>query len=129
MARRRNDSGQDSGEVMMILAEGHLRGADLFILIGYFALMFGIGVYFYRHIRQMKDFFSGGNKIPWWLSGVSYYMSCFSAFAFITYSAMAYQFGWLAVTLFWIMAPATLASVLFFASKWRRARIDSPVEY
>jgi solute:Na+ symporter, SSS family len=117
------------GEMMMVEAEARLRGADLFILIGYFVLMFGIGAYFYRHIRQMKDFFSGGNKIPWWLSGVSYYMSCFSAFAFITYSAMAYQFGWVAVTLFWIMAPATLASVLFFASKWRRARINSPVEY
>jgi len=113
----------------MILAEARLQGADLFILVGYFVLMFGIGVYFYRHMREMKDFFSGGNNIPWWLSGISYYMSCFSAFAFITFSAMAYQFGWVAVTLFWVMAPATLVSVLFFATRWRRARIDSPVEY
>lgn len=114
---------------MTIFAQARLQNADLFILVGYFVLMFGIGVYFYRHMRQMKDFFSGGNNIPWWLSGISYYMSCFSAFAFITFSAMAYQFGWVAVTLFWVMAPATLVSVLLFATRWRRARIDSPVEY
>jgi len=113
----------------MILAAGQLRFPDYFVLIGYFVLMLGIGAYFYRHIKRMKDYFSGGNCIPWWLSGVSYYMSCFSVFAFIAYAALAYDYGWLGITVFWIMAPATLVSVLFFSKKWRRARIDSPVEY
>ncbi|MHC4444446.1 MAG: sodium:solute symporter family transporter [Planctomycetota bacterium] len=114
---------------MVILAAVQLRFPDYFILIGYFVLMLGIGAYFYRYIQRMKDYFSGGNRIPWWLSGVSYYMSCFSVFAFIAYAALAYDYGWLGITFFWIMAPATLVSVLFFSKKWRRARIDSPVEY
>ena len=33
------------------------------------------------------------------------------------------------MTIFWVMAPATMVSVIFFSAKWRRARIDSPVEY
>lgn len=114
---------------MELLAAGQLRGPDYFILIGYFVLMLGVGTYFYRYMKGLKDYFSGGNKIPWWLSGISFYMASFSAFSFISFSALAYQFGWVAVTIFWMMLTGTLASVLFFAKRWRRARIDSPVEY
>lgn len=114
---------------MIMLAAGVLKGPDYFILAGYFALMLGIGAYFYRFMRGMKDYFSGGNRIPWWLSGVSFYMTSFSAYAFITYSALAYTYGWVGVTLLWVSMVATLVSVTFFAKRWRRARIDSPVEY
>ncbi|MFH1740090.1 MAG: TIM barrel protein [bacterium] len=108
---------------------GKVRGPDYFMLIGYFVLMLGIGVYFYRFMRGMKDYFSGGNEIPWWLSGASFFMSSFSVFAFVSYSALAFKYGWVAVTLYWVTVPATIFSVVLFAKKWRRARIDSPVEY
>jgi solute:Na+ symporter, SSS family len=114
---------------MTMLAAGILKGPDYFILAGYFALMLGIGAYFYRFMRGMKDYFSGGNRIPWWLSGVSFYMTSFSAYAFIAYSALAYSYGWVGVTLLWLSMFATMVSVTFFAKRWRRARIDSPVEY
>jgi SSS family solute:Na+ symporter len=114
---------------MSMLAAGILRGPDYFILVGYFILMLGIGAYFYRFMQGMKDYFSGGNRIPWWLSGVSFWMSSFSVFAFVFYSGLAYKYGWVAVTIYWVTVPATLVSVLFFSVRWRRARIDSPVEY
>jgi len=114
---------------MMLFAQGQVTAPDYFMLIGYFVLMLGIGVYFYRFMRGMKDYFSGGNTIPWWLSGASFYMSSFSVFAFVYYSALAYKYGWVAVTLYWVTIPATIFSVVLFAKKWRRARIDSPVEY
>ncbi len=117
---------------MTMLAEaqaGGLRGPDYFILVGYFVLMLGIGAYFYRYMKGMKDYFTGGNRIPWWLSGISYYMASFSAFAFVNYSAVAYRYGWVAVSMYWVTVPAALFSVLFFAVRWRRARVVSPVEY
>ena len=113
----------------MIDTHGSLQVPDYAMIIGYFVLMLGIGTYFYRYMRGIKDYFSGGNNIPWWLSGVSFYMSSFSAFAFISYSSLCYQFGWVGITLLWVAVPATLFSTLFLAGKWRRARIDSPVEY
>jgi SSS family transporter len=113
----------------MPLNGSQLQLPDYIVLVGYFALILGVGAYFYRHMKGMKDYFSGGNNIPWWLSGVSFYMSSFSVFAFVGYSAIAYKYGWVAVTLFWASVPATMASVLLFSKKWRRARIDSPVEY
>ncbi len=106
-----------------------LQGPDYAMIAAYFVLMLGIGAYFYRYMRGIKDYFSGGNNIPWWLSGVSFYMSSFSVAAFIFYPALCYRHGWVGVTLLWVAVPATLFSVLLLARKWRRARIDSPVEY
>ena len=114
---------------MNILAAGKLYGPDYFIIVAYFVLMLGVGVYFYRYIKAMKDYFTGGNRIPWWLSGVSYYMSSFSAFAFVAYSGLAYKYGVFGVTFYWVTVPAAAFGVIFFAKRWRRARISSPVEY
>jgi solute:Na+ symporter, SSS family len=114
---------------MIAPPSGQLAAPDYLILAGYFTLMLGIGIFFSRYMRSIKDYFSGGNRIPWWLSGVSFYMATFSAFGFVSYSALAYLYGWVAVTIFWICAAGTITSVIFFSRKWRRARIDSPVEY
>lgn len=108
---------------------GHLQGPDYFMIVGYFVLMLGIGLYFARYMQDMKAYFSGGNSIPWWLSGVSFYMSSFSVAAFIFYPSLCYLYGWVGITLLWVAVPATLFSALFLAAKWRRARIDSPMEY
>ncbi|HPS54741.1 MAG TPA: hypothetical protein PLP05_04005, partial [Sedimentisphaerales bacterium] len=114
---------------MAILAAGKLAGPDYFILVGYFILMLGIGAYFYRYMKGLKDYFSGNNKIPWWLSGISLYMSGFSAFAFIAYSELAFKYGLVAVSIWWFGVPVLIISMLLFAQKWRRMRFDSPVEY
>ena len=110
-------------------AQGSLQLPDNFMIAGYFILMLAIGVYFYRYMKRMKDYFRGGNSIPWWLSGVSFYMTSFSVAAFVFYPSICYRHGWVGVTLLWVAVPATLFSVLLFAKRWRRARIDSHVEY
>ncbi len=108
---------------------GNLAPPDVLIVVGYFVLMIGIGVYFYSRMRGMKDYFTGANAIPWWLSGVSFYMSSFSVAAFVFYPGLCYRHGWVGVTLLWVSIPATIFSVTFFAVRWRRARVTSPVEY
>lgn len=109
--------------------QGRMAAPDLFMIAGYFVLMLGIGVYFYGRMKHIKDYFSGGNTIPWWLSGVSFYMGSFSVAAFVFYPGLCYRYGWVGVTLLWVAVPATMFSAGLFAVKWRRARVDSPVEY
>ena len=99
-----------------------IQGPDYVLLVGYFVLMLGIGLYFYRYMKGMKVFFTGGNKIPWWLSGVSFYMSSFSAYAFVVFSGQCFSFGWVGLTLFWVSMPAALFSAILFSALWRRAR-------
>ena len=110
-------------------AQLRLAAADYLVVAGYFVIVLWIGFWFRNRLEAAKDYFAGGNRIPWWLAGISHYMSSFSAFAFIAYAQMGYTHGWVAVTLFWATIPACLAGGLFFAKRWRRARVITPVEF
>lgn len=106
-----------------------LSAADHVVIVGYFVLLAGVGLYFWRRMRRVSDLFTAGNAIPWWLAGVSFYLTAFSAFTFVAYSEMAYRYGLVAVTLTWSSAAAMLTGTILLAGKWRRARIISPVEF
>lgn len=106
-----------------------LAASDYVVVIGYFVLVVWIGLWFRRKLTSMGDYFAGGNQIPWWMAGISHYMSSFSAFSFIAYAQMGYLYGWVAVTLFWVSIPACIGGGLFFAKRWRRARVVTPVEF
>jgi SSS family solute:Na+ symporter len=106
-----------------------LHLADHIVIVGYFLLLTAIGAYFWRRMRHARDFFVGNRDIPWWLSGVSFYMTGFSAFTFIAYSEMAYRHGVVAITLAWSAAVAMAVGTVALAARWRRARIISPVEF
>src|SRR6266542_950682 len=106
-----------------------LQLADHIIIAGYFIFLTAIGVYFWKRMRHVRDFFTGGNAIPWWLAGVSFYLTGFSAFTFVAYSEMAYRYGFIAVTLAWSSAVGMVVGTFLLASRWRRARILSPIEF
>ena len=106
-----------------------LHTGDHIIIVGYFALLTLIGIYFWKRMRHVRDFFTGGNAIPWWLAGVSFYLTGFSAFTFVAYSEMAYRFGFVAVTLAWSSAVGMVVGTLLLSARWRRARITSPIEF
>src|SRR5579885_979608 len=106
-----------------------LQISDYVVIAGYFLLLALIGIYFWKRMRHVSDFFAGGNSIPWWLAGVSFYLTAFSAFTFVAYAEMAYRYGLVAVTLVWSSAAAMLVGTIFLAGRWRRARIISPVEF
>ena len=103
--------------------------ADYLIVAGFFLVMLGIGVFFAGRMRNLNDFFGGGQEVPWWVSGVSLYMTSFSAFAFVSYSALAYTDGFVAVTIWWLVAVCSVISARFFAARWRRAAATTPLEY
>lgn len=102
---------------------------DYIVIFGYFAVVLLVGVYFNKRQVASQDYFAGGQQVPWWLAGISHYMSSFSAFTFIAYSQMAYMYGFVAITLFWTTVPACAMGGLIFARRWRRARVITPVEF
>jgi SSS family solute:Na+ symporter len=106
-----------------------LELADHVVILGYFALLMLVGVYFWRRMRDVRDLFAGGRAVPWWLAGISFYLTGFSAFSFVAYSEMAYRYGLVALTLAWSAAAAMLVGTVFLAARWQRARIVSPVEF
>lgn len=107
----------------------HLSFPDYLVVGGYFAIVLWVGFYFRNYLTTAKDYFAGGHQVPWWMAGISHYMSSFSAFSFIAYAQIGYSYGWVAVTLFWASVPACILGGLIFARRWRRARIITPVEF
>ena len=106
-----------------------LAYADYAVIAVFFAVMVGVGIYYSRRAKSDAQFFGGDKSVPWWLSGVSFYMNSFSALAFVMYSALAYQYGWVPVTVSWLSVPAVLLGAWFLAIRWRRAAKGSPIDY
>ena len=108
---------------------GHISIVDYLVVVVFFAAMVCVGVRYARRSMTSDQFFGGDKVVPWWLSGISFYMNSFSALAFVMYSALAYKFGWVPVTVSWLSVPAVLLGAWFLAVRWRRAATGSPIDY
>lgn len=107
---------------------------DRAALGGYFLVMLLIGLWSHRHVGNVSDYFTGGGRMPWWLSGISHHMSGYSAAVFVAYAAIAYSYG---VTVYvWAFLPLALGTAVgawLFAPRRQRLRqryaVASPLEY
>jgi len=106
-----------------------LQLTDYVVIAGFFAVMLAIGFYFARRMRNASDYFAAGKQVPWWLSSVSYWMSSFSAFAFVAHSALAYQHGLVPLTIWWAAGVMLIIAGHLVATRWRRVGTTSPVEF
>ncbi len=102
---------------------------DVSFILVYFLIIMGIGLYFMKVNKGGKEYFTGGSMIPWWMSGISLYMGNFSAWIFTGAAGFAYTAGWFTI-LYLAMGPiAYLIGSSLTASKWRRTRSISPLQY
>ncbi len=102
---------------------------DVVIIFTYFLIILGIGLYFMKVNKGGKEYFTGGNMIPWWMSGISLYMGNFSAWIFTGAAGFAYSAGWFVILYFAVGPIAYLIGTSMTASRWRRTRSISPLEY
>jgi solute:Na+ symporter, SSS family len=96
---------------------GHI---DIWVIIVFSTLVFICGMSFARSGSNMKSFFAAGGALPWWMSGLSLFMSFFSAGTFVVWGSIAYTSGWVAISIQWTMAIAGLIIGFFIAPRWRK---------
>ena len=106
-----------------------MHRADIAVLFTYFVAMISVGVVYSRRAKSLDMYFAGGKQLSWWLGGVSVLMAQVSTFSIVVYSAMGYQYGFVALTLYWTTVPAFLIATWLFATRWRRAGIITPTEF
>lgn len=100
-----------------------------YTVIGIFlAFMVGIGIYFRNVCKNTSDFLRGGGSMSWYLSGASNFMVTFSAWTFVGCAGKIYKTGTLLITLFVFNAVAYLLIALFFAHRFRRMRVITPID-
>ena len=66
--------------------ETTLGALDVAVIVAYFATTLSVGLFMGRFVKNAKDFFSGGKKVPWWMGAISSYMAMISSFVFIAHA-------------------------------------------
>ncbi|MBR6585499.1 MAG: sodium:solute symporter [Firmicutes bacterium] len=94
----------------------------IIMLIVFFAITIGIGVYCKKQATDVRGFVLGGRSVGPWLTAFAYGTSYFSAVIFIGYAG---QFGWkYGVAATWIgLGNAFIGSLMAWAVLGRRTRI------
>ena len=94
----------------------------LSMLIVFFAVMVGIGLYCRRHATDVSGFVLGSRSVGPWLTAFAYGTSYFSAVVFVGYAG---QFGWkYGIAATWAgLGNAFLGSLLAWAVLGRRTRV------
>ncbi len=92
---------------------------DTTVIFIFSAFVLAIGLLFARTGRNLKSFFAGGEAVPWFIGGLSLFMSFFSAGTFVAWGSIAYKHGWVAITIQWTMCIGALVTGLFLAPRWK----------
>lgn len=102
---------------------------DWTVLALYLAGTVLIGVFLGRFIKNSSDMFSAGGQSPWWISGLSAFMTMFSANTFVVWGGIAYEHGLVAIVINLCYGIAAIAAGFTVAGKWKNMGISTPAEY
>jgi SSS family solute:Na+ symporter len=86
-----------------------LSSTDLTIIVLYFILVLGLGVYLRKFASSGDEFFMAGREMTAWIAGLSFISANLGSLEMMGYAALTYQYGILAAHAYWIGAiPAVL---------------------
>ena len=109
-----------------------LSGIDLAIVIGFLVLVTIVGYLLSKMASEgIESYFLGGNKIPWWLLGISTATSNFDMSGTMIIVAVVFGLGYKGF-LVEIRGGVgmSLAFILVFLAKWlRRSRVMTSAEW
>ena len=105
-------------------------GATAWAVVGVYALiMVGMACFFIFKKKDENDYFRGGNKIPWYVAGMSIFATMLSSITFIAIPTQAYLQDWrYFVMAFFIIGMAPVA-IYYYLPFFCRLGITSAYEY
>jgi Na+/proline symporter len=107
-----------------------LSPADYAVIIAFFAVNLGIGLYFARRGgTSIGEFFLSGRNVPWWLAGISMVATTFAADTPLAVTGFVTQHGIAGNWVWWSSVMSGILTVFFFAKLWRRSGVLTDVEF
>lgn len=106
-----------------------MHTADWIVLALYLVGTIGIGVLLGKLVKDSSDLFAAGGQSPWWASGLSAFMTMFSANTFVVWGGMAYEHGVVAIVVNLCYGVAALLAGYTVAGRWKRLGIRTPAEF
>lgn len=102
---------------------------DLIVVILYLLGLVVMGGIFYRRNKSANDMFAAGGQSPWWVSGLSSFMTMFSAGTFVVWGGIAYRFGMVAVVISMCYGVAAMIVGWTIAGRWKALGVSSAAEF
>ncbi|MCX7984120.1 MAG: Na+:solute symporter [Bacteroidetes bacterium] len=94
---------------------------DLSIIIGYFALVFTIGLLVSkRAIKDLNSYFLGSNSLPWWVLGVSNASGMFDITGTMWLVYLLFVYGMKSVWIPWVWPIFNQIFLMAYLSIWLR---------
>lgn len=106
-----------------------LSAIDWAIIVGYFVLTIGIGLFFTRRAGQnLSEFFVSGRSLPWWIAGTSMVATTFAADTPLAVTGLVVKNGLAGNWFWWAFALGGMFTVFVYARLWRRSEVMTDVE-
>ncbi|MCP4811580.1 MAG: Na+:solute symporter, partial [Planctomycetaceae bacterium] len=106
-----------------------LSAIDWAIIVGYFVLTIGIGLFFTRRAgKNLSEFFVSGRSLPWWIAGTSMVATTFAADTPLAVTGLVVKNGLAGNWFWWAFAMGGMFTVFVYARLWRRSEVMTDVE-
>ncbi len=108
-----------------------LAGLDIVIIISYLALTILVGLWISKKASgSLNSYFLGGNKIPWWVLGVSNASGMFDITGTMWLVSMCFVYGLKSAWLPWIWPTFNQVFLMVYLSAWlRRSEVMTGAEW
>jgi len=122
-------SGTRTAELVFPRVARSLAWPDYTVLLGYFALMLGIGVYFSRKQENSEEFALGGRNVKWWAAGISMFATGASAISMMAIPAQAFATNLVFLLPVAVFIPAFFLQAYVLFPLLRRLKLTSTFAY
>ncbi len=106
-----------------------MNALDYTMLFAYLLGVLAVAFAFSGKIKDSDDMFIAGGESPWWVSGLSAYMTMFSSGTFVVWGGIAYKWGLVGATICAGNGLAALFVGIFVAERWKRLGVTSAAAY
>ncbi len=101
---------------------------DIAVVAVYFLFLIVVTIIFKRFTKGASDFIHGGGAMMWWMAGATAFMTQFSTWTFTGAAAKAFEDGFVILFVFWGNAIGFFVASFYFAKRYRRLRVGTPME-
>ncbi len=102
---------------------------DYTVIILFSLVIVMAGLSFRKRGSDMKSYFAAGGAVPWSMSGLSLFMSFFSAGTFVVWGSIAYELGFVAITIQFTMCLAGFFVAYCIAPRWKKTNSLTAAEF
>lgn len=102
---------------------------DYIVIVVFSLVIVMAGLAFRKRGGDMKSYFAAGGAVPWPINGLSLFMSFFSAGTFVVWGSIAYELGWVTITIQVGMCVGGFLVAYFIAPAWRKTNSLTAAEF